>query len=1375
MQISRGLQRASIGNFTADSAGRSLPITLTAAPAANGTVALDLLVGPLAHRVIWPPVTIAVLPGPFATRLTCDTIINLWADALCTVRTYGRDGAALPVLGASLTVTTNQRLVTIRQFQTVDGNPSKYTLASFFMFSVATQNLTSSASIIVSDGYSKATIYVVNTPDLTSVISCNPTYVSVGQSLSCSITPNYGGLSIYARANSLAVSASRGTLSQVTVSSGDVAGKLFQVSFTSTKPGTTTLLSPGTVTLTLYSNFPPYTTIMTVTVIVIDTPGPASILSCASTTTVAFAPLLCTITPYDLLSKPTYAAASQFLPYIDPDPVSGERATLATISQVQPPASNVLSFYVTPNRAWTTITVRIPIAPASYVTISSTGSAASFSWSNYISGYWPGDPPLTMLARSYTDATVATPTTMNAGASAGASGILQTASLRSMACTWYACSAVTSGGILYTFGDMTKDMMQVYTASSRAQALGRQTSSPTVPGVPSGLSSLAFKAVGAAGNGDWDIVYGVSTVTSYALTVGGALYHWGTAPDGTAVPVPQVVPDSKGLSCGTTPATVTAISGASQGFMFATQCQVFAISSSELLPTGRPGSTSSFRAMSGIAAGDLALGVTKLLMTTWYGVIVLGGTKVYSFGNGLSDTDLPSGDTSVAPYTLPSGLLRAGVTIVDVQGNDYVLLMLTSDGNVHQLSLVVTENEFSPGTVAATPTWQTLSTFGTSADLFVEAISVSPTTTLGSWSYESVALAATANGNLFSWYPSSESPAILSTTSPDLAGMTGRFVYSGEYIKVMSATPTSVLVDASRPDTNAECGVTSLTCGSLVLAVTRFTQVGTVFTLAAGTYNVSQTLAIAADGIQVRSSSSATISCASLSSSSPCMHLSGKSFGMQGVTVRDANSTDGAVYVAQSTYATFTGVTFVANRGDGGGAINADQSSVVVVVRCTFLGNKATGDGGAIIGAPNSKLSVISSTFQANAAVGNGGAIASDAAEVTIVSTTFTSNTAGASGAAISAISSSDVTATGIVATGNVAGGTGGAISLVESSLTLKSSTLSSNAAGQTGGAVNLELGGLAIQGTTLTGNVAGVSGGAIYCITIDAVTITSSTLTGNSATSTGGGALYATFSSPVITSSTLASNKAPVGGAVFVSINATLTLANTVVRSNNATSSLDGGGGGVSFRQAQGATFSNVQFIGNVAQQRGGAVEFQGTGYSFAFTNVTVSRCAAPSGGGFWYDLQAPPSPGWVFANDNAAKAGPNRASLAKSLAWTVLLPAGYLPDSQVPFVRNLQISLLDAYGQVVAVDNSTIVSITAPGGVGVDAAEVTLSQGQYLYSPSSSTIALTLRPNATTTFQAVAFVANVGVLRSPWYPVTFRSCAPGEFINGGLRCSLW
>jgi predicted outer membrane repeat protein len=249
---------------------------------------------------------------------------------------------------------------------------------------------------------------------------------------------------------------------------------------------------------------------------------------------------------------------------------------------------------------------------------------------------------------------------------------------------------------------------------------------------------------------------------------------------------------------------------------------------------------------------------------------------------------------------------------------------------------------------------------------------------------------------------------------------------------------------------------------------------------------------------------------------------------VSGLTIADGNNRDvnggGGALDNDGTIAV-SGCTFTGNTAisDGGAIDNGDSASgSLTVTGSAFSGNNAGFDGGAIDNGDaggTGSVTVTGSTFSGNHAQQNGGALDSGdfggTGSATVSGSTFSGNSSGINGAAIDSGDdggTGSATVTDSSFTGNSSSDDAGAIDSGDdhsagSSLTVTDSTFSGNSALFDGGAIdNGDVGGdgsATVADSTFSGNHATHDGGAIDSGDIfgtGSLLVTASTFSGSTA-----------------------------------------------------------------------------------------------------------------------------------------------------------------------------------------------------------------------------------------------------------------------------------
>ena len=300
----------------------------------------------------------------------------------------------------------------------------------------------------------------------------------------------------------------------------------------------------------------------------------------------------------------------------------------------------------------------------------------------------------------------------------------------------------------------------------------------------------------------------------------------------------------------------------------------------------------------------------------------------------------------------------------------------------------------------------------------------------------------------------------------------------------------------------------------------------------------------------------------------------------------EAKRNGGGFFNELAAAATFDNSTLASNTAasGGGGIYNQDgmisiNASVLRGNRATELGGTGDGDGGAIYNTSAGVVTVTDGIFAGNTADDNGGAIENQGT-VTLIDSHLSLNRAGNGGGALHNLRTA--AATNTVFSENTAKRGGAIHNDGNGSLTLTLTTVSDNVAqddgsGLGGGLYNTAIATAALDQTAVSGNTADDAGGGLFNDSIaTAVTITASTISGNTAVGHGGG--IRNLRSLEILNSTLSENTAGGnGGGLSNAGLATIRL--TTVFDNQAVN-----GGGISNSTPKGITIRNSIVAGNTA-----------------------------------------------------------------------------------------------------------------------------------------------------------------------------------------------
>lgn len=137
----------------------------------------------------------------------------------------------------------------------------------------------------------------------------------------------------------------------------------------------------------------------------------------------------------------------------------------------------------------------------------------------------------------------------------------------------------------------------------------------------------------------------------------------------------------------------------------------------------------------------------------------------------------------------------------------------------------------------------------------------------------------------------------------------------------------------------------------------------------------------------------------------------------------------------------------------------------------------------------------------------------------------------------------------------------GGGINANGSDLTLKNSTVSGNSATLNGGGIYAYDGSVTLTDSAVSDNTSVQEGGGIYSTYNNGLSMADSTVSGNSATTGSGGGVYCTDGCDVtLSGSTVSGNSAgDAGGGIYADTSGTITITNSTISGNMSTS--QGGG----------------------------------------------------------------------------------------------------------------------------------------------------------------------------------------------------------------------
>ncbi len=310
-----------------------------------------------------------------------------------------------------------------------------------------------------------------------------------------------------------------------------------------------------------------------------------------------------------------------------------------------------------------------------------------------------------------------------------------------------------------------------------------------------------------------------------------------------------------------------------------------------------------------------------------------------------------------------------------------------------------------------------------------------------------------------------------------------------------------------------------------------------------------------------------------------------------------------------------------AKKGTGG-AIDAQYA--MTVDGCTFTGNSATGNGGAIRYSSGEPVSITNSNFFNNTTTvaasdtAGGGALMfqNGPKSVVIENCLFDGNQATKSvGGAILLNSGTKMTVTGCTFTNNYSATKGGAIN-ARISTEITDCTFTGNSSGISGGAVE-SLATMTVTNVEFTENVTKGNGGALRHSSSGALTVTDCVFTGNKATF------------EVQVDNFLDNNG---GGALIIQGGPNATITGCAFRENYS-----GHMGGAMKHNSGTLTMSNSEFSGNEAVIGGGALAEQ-SGNSNTVTNCAMTENTAAQGGAIYLSGKLTVQ-GGTFSKNTAAK----------------------------------------------------------------------------------------------------------------------------------------
>ena len=342
-----------------------------------------------------------------------------------------------------------------------------------------------------------------------------------------------------------------------------------------------------------------------------------------------------------------------------------------------------------------------------------------------------------------------------------------------------------------------------------------------------------------------------------------------------------------------------------------------------------------------------------------------------------------------------------------------------------------------------------------------------------------------------------------------------------------------------------------------------------------------------------------------------------------------ATESSGAIAIVEAV-AVLTNANFTGNSAQWWGGAIVSHLSTTTISESNFSANESVSDGAGIY-TIDATLTLIDDSFESNVSQSVGGAVYGRTSTVTITDVEFLSNTAGFSGGGVG-LDRCQTTMSKVRATGNVGNSWAGFSDVIGGEANVDNSYFVSNSAPSGGGAFSTAGCVLTISGSEFVGNSTDNSAGAIHVN--GTATVVDSTFTNNSAYFGGAIDVIANGTAEV-TGSTFTENSASyAGGAAHTHSGGTLTVRDSEVVRNSATSygggfdadgliSIDGvtltgntsgnASGGFHVGRSGSAVMVNSTFTENHAAYRGGATVLNGPAQldNIVFTNNTADQYA--------------------------------------------------------------------------------------------------------------------------------------------------------------------
>jgi predicted outer membrane repeat protein len=288
---------------------------------------------------------------------------------------------------------------------------------------------------------------------------------------------------------------------------------------------------------------------------------------------------------------------------------------------------------------------------------------------------------------------------------------------------------------------------------------------------------------------------------------------------------------------------------------------------------------------------------------------------------------------------------------------------------------------------------------------------------------------------------------------------------------------------------------------------------------------------------------------ASRSLSSPLTIDGGNKVTLQ----RQAGTTGNFFTVLSGAIVTLTKITLTgASSTTCGGAVTVNSGGTFTAMDARFAGNKSNAQGGAVCNSGTTTLT--NSAFTDNQSLYSHGGAVGSYGSLTVVASRFFGNRAAVNGGAIDMGGSVSVTAS--MFAGNVAGYRGGGINTYGGSLTIGTSAFQSNLANLYGGGLASDASTTTVTASTFASNSSANHGGGIEISGNGGLTLANSTVTDNIATTEGGGIYWTAGSTATLVSlnnTIFANTSGLTTGNVYTGssgYNSLLTFKNTIVSS---------------------------------------------------------------------------------------------------------------------------------------------------------------------------------------------------------------------------------